>query len=168
MNAAFAHSLLLNVHSLMTNLPHPALEELSQPLLHQQLTILKNQVDSEEPSPSPQLQFNYAWGLIKSNNTRNQKQGVQLLTIVFRDAPSFRRDCLYYLSLGSYKIGDYAGARKYVETLLDAEPENVQAQQLLLSIEKTVTNEGLIFLGVATGVVAIAGGILGGLLRKKR
>lgn len=147
---------------------YSGLEELKVPLLVQQLTILRNQLNSEQPNPSPQLKFNYAWGLIKSSNTQEQKNGVRLLTAVLRDAPSFRRDCLYYLSLGTYKVGDYTSAKCYVETLLHMEPENVQAIQLKESIERTVMNEGLLFIGIAAGVVAVAGGILGGMLRRRR
>lgn len=148
---------------------YPALEELSSPLLNQQLQILKNQVEAEQPEVSPQTTFNYAWGLIKSSNHKHQEEGVRLLTGVFRDVPSMRRECLYYLSLGSYKIGDYTNARRYVDTLLDAEPENSQARALKVTIDDQVTKEGLIGLGIVGGAIAAIGlGIMGAMMRKKR
>lgn len=147
---------------------YPALEELTQPILREQITILKNQLESERPHPSLQLKFNYAWALIKSADSHDQKHGIHILSKLLKEAPSFRRDCLYYLSLGSYKVADYSNARRYVDTLLLIEPENLQAILLKKEIELKVTNEGLLFLGITAGVIAVAGGVIGGLMRKKR
>lgn len=60
---------------------YAALEELEQPLSSKQLEILKNQVDSEQPTPSPQSLFNYGWGLIKSDNHKKQQEGVDTSTL---------------------------------------------------------------------------------------
>ncbi|KAK6201647.1 uncharacterized protein RJT21DRAFT_120711 [Scheffersomyces amazonensis] len=147
---------------------YPALEEVKQQLAPKQLEILKNQVESEKPNVSSQTLFNYAWGLIKSNHYKDQKEGVHILTNVFRDDPSLRRECLYYLSLGSYKIGDYSNAKRYVETLLDGEPDNSQAKTLKETIDDRITTEGLIGIGIVGGALAIGIGLIGALVRKKR
>lgn len=147
---------------------YAALEELEQPLSVKQLEILKSQVDSEQPTPSPQSLFNYGWGLIKSNNHRHQQEGVDTLSALYRDVPAMRRECLYYLSLGSYKVGDYSNARRYIDVLLKGEPENAQAKDLRDLIENKVTRDGLIGIGIAGGVLAVGLGLIGGLMRKKR
>ncbi|KAK6465985.1 hypothetical protein DFJ63DRAFT_311065 [Scheffersomyces coipomensis] len=147
---------------------YPALEELKQPLSPKQLEILKNQLESEKPNVSSQSLFNYAWGLIKSPHYKDQQEGVEILTNVFRDDPSMRRECLYYLSLGSYKIGDYSNAKRYVETLIHGEPDNTQAIALKESIDDKITTEGLIGIGIVGGVLALGVGLVGALLRKKR
>ena len=147
---------------------YAALEELEQPLSSKQLEILKNQVDSEQPTPSPQSLFNYGWGLIKANNHKKQQEGVDTLSALYRDVPAMRRECLYYLSLGSYKVGEYTNARRYIEVLLKGEPDNSQARDLKDLIENKVTRDGLIGIGIAGGVVAVGLGIIGGLMRKKR
>lgn len=77
-----------------------------------------------------QTKFNYAWGLIKSNRRTEQQLGVRLLTEIFRDHAERRRECLYYLALGHYRLGNYADARKYNEILLENEPSNSQALSL--------------------------------------
>lgn len=77
-----------------------------------------------------QTKFNYAWGLIKSNRRTEQQLGVRLLTEIFRDYAERRRECLYYLALGHYRLGNYAEARKYNEILLENEPSNTQALSL--------------------------------------
>lgn len=147
---------------------YSALEEVKQEISPAQLDILKKQLESEQPKPSPQSQFNYAWGLIKSSGHKNQQQGIQILLELYRDEPSMRRECLYYLSMGSYKVGDYSNARRYAEAILKSEPDNQQALALKSSIEDSVTKDGLIGLGIAGGVLAVGVGIIGALVRKKR
>jgi mitochondrial fission 1 protein len=103
--------------------------------------------------------------LIKSNARGEQQEGVRLLTEIFRTAPERRRECLYYLALGNFKLGNYAEARRYNELLLDKEPGNLQAASLRSLIDDKVAKEGL--MGVAiVGGIAVAAGIVGGLLMK--
>lgn len=147
---------------------YPALEELQEPLLSEQLRILKDQMESEGQDPAPQSQFNYAWGLIKSSNYKMQQQGINILSKLYRDVPSMRRECLYYLALGSFKVGDYSNATRYADALLKNEPENKQALDLKESIHEKVTQEGLIGIGIAGGALAVGVGIFGALLRRKR
>lgn len=147
---------------------YPSLEELKQPLSPEELAVLRNQLESEEPYPSPQSQFNYAWGLIKSNNHRQQRDGIAILVQLYKSYEYMRREVLYYLSLASFKIGEYSDAKRYVEALLVTEPENAQAKVLLLNIEDKITKDGLIGLGIAGGALAIGIGVLGAMLRKKK
>ncbi|KAL7666926.1 Mitochondrial fission 1 protein [[Candida] zeylanoides] len=147
---------------------YPALEEVQTALSPQQLEILRLQVESERPDVSPQSQFNYAWGLIKAPDSRSQQQGIDILATLYRDVPAMRRESLYYLALGSYKVGEYSNARRYTETLLQKEPDNAQVVSLNKLIEDKITQEGLIGIGVAGGILAVGVGILGALLRKKR
>lgn len=49
---------------------------------------------------------------------------------IFKDYPERRRECVYYLALGHYRLGNYAEARQYNEILLGREPGNLQAQSL--------------------------------------
>jgi len=67
--------------------------------------------------------------------------------------------------LGNYKLGNYAEARRYNDLLLELERGNLQAQSLRGLIDDKVAKEGL--MGVAiVGGVAVAAGIIGGLLFK--
>src|ERR1700690_1214829 len=104
-------------------------------------------------------------GLIKSNGRQDQQEGVRLLSDIFRTTPERRRECLYYLALGNYKLGNYAEARRYNDLLLEKEPGNLQAGSLRTLIDDKVSREGL--MGVAiVGGLAVAAGIVGGLIMK--
>lgn len=65
------------------------------------------------------------------------------ITDIFRDHPERRRECLYYLALGNYRLGNYAEARRYNEALLDNEPQNLQSQSLRTLIDDKVAKGGL-------------------------
>lgn len=104
-------------------------------------------------------------GLIKSNTRSEQQEGVRLLSEIFRNSPERRRECLYYLGLGNYKLGNYAEARKFNDSLLDHEPENLQAASLKSLIDDKVAKDGL--LGAAlVGGLAITAAVAGSLLFK--
>ncbi|ODQ82127.1 hypothetical protein BABINDRAFT_165616 [Babjeviella inositovora NRRL Y-12698] len=146
----------------------PALEDANTPLSKEQLTILRNQLSKEQPNISIQSQFNYAWGLIKSALKDDSKQGIRLLSEIYKEYPQRRRECLYYLSIGCYKVGDYSNARRYAEALLENEPENTQAQQLKNLIEDKVAKEGLIGMAVIGGFLAVGGAALTAILTSKK
>lgn len=86
-----------------------------------------------------------------------------MLSDIFRQSPDRRRECLYYLALGNYKLGNYAEARRYNDNLVELEPGNLQAQSLRQLIDDKVAKEGL--MGVAiVGSLAVAAGVVGGMI----
>lgn len=102
-------------------------------------------------------------GLVKSNNRPEQQLGVRLLAEIFRVAPERRRECLYYLALGNYKLGNYGEARRFNDLLLDKEPANMQAANLRSLIDDKVAKEGLMGVAILSGV-GIALGVVGAFL----
>ncbi|RAO69529.1 uncharacterized protein BHQ10_005541 [Talaromyces amestolkiae] len=144
---------------MVTNLPYAADAERQGRLY----PVLRAQYEKEGEFVGVQTKFNYAWGLIKSDKRNEQQEGVQLLSQIFRTALDRRRECLYYIALGNFKLGNYAEARRYNDLLLEHEPENLQAISLQQLIDDKVAKEGL--MGVAiVGGVALAAGVIGGLL----
>lgn len=90
---------------------------------------------------------------------------MRLLSEIFRSSPERRRECLYYLALGNYKLGNYAEARRYNDLLLEHEPQNLQAESLRTLIDDKVTKEGMVGVAIVSGL-AIAAGVVGGMLFK--
>ncbi|KAJ5329826.1 hypothetical protein N7541_005610 [Penicillium brevicompactum] len=147
----------------MSNLPYAA--DAESPLKPAELQVLRSQYEKEGDYVGIQTKFNYAWGLIKSNLRPEQQEGVRLLSEIFRDAPERRRECLYYLGLGNFKLGNYGEARRYNDLLLEKEPANLQAASLGSLIDDKVAKEGL--MGVAiVGGLAVAAGLIGSLVLK--
>ncbi|KUL86629.1 hypothetical protein ZTR_03066 [Talaromyces verruculosus] len=133
------------------------------PLRPEELQVLRAQYEKEGEFVGVQTKFNYAWGLIKSNKRNEQQEGVQLLSQIFRTASDRRRECLYYIALGNFKLGNYAEARRYNDLLLEHEPDNLQAASLQQLIDDKVAKEGLVGVAIVGGV-ALAAGLIGGLL----
>ena len=104
-------------------------------------------------------------GLIKSSSRNEQQEGVRLLSEIFRNSRERRRECLYYLALGNYKLGNYAEARRYNELLLELEPANLQAGSLKELIDDKVAKEGLVGVAIVGGI-AVAAGLVGSFLLK--
>ncbi|ODQ65325.1 mitochondria fission 1 protein [Nadsonia fulvescens var. elongata DSM 6958] len=146
----------------------PELAQAEAPLSDEELGILRKQYLDEGDYVCVQTKFNYSWGLIKSLSNDDQQLGVRLLTEVFKDNPNRRRECLYYLSMGNFKLGDFTTARKYCDILLSKEPRNAQAIRLRQMIEDRLAKEGLIGVAIIGGVVAVGATVLGVLMRHRR
>ncbi|KAH8735534.1 hypothetical protein BGZ61DRAFT_526604 [Ilyonectria robusta] len=164
------------------------------PLNASELNVLRSQYEREGDMVGVQTKFNYAWvnpppspspssptnvpdviassssnrGLVKSNQRQDQQLGVRLLSEIFRLSPERRRECLYYLALGNYKLGNYGEARRYNDLLLDKEPANLQASNLRQLIDDKVAKEGLMGVAILSGV-GLAAGVVGAfILRNSR
>ncbi|KAI9663073.1 MAG: mitochondrial membrane protein [Bathelium mastoideum] len=146
-----------------SQLPYAA--DAESPLKPAELQILRSQYEKEGEYVSLQTKFNYAWGLIKSSNRAEQQEGVRLLSEIFRSSPDRRRECLYYLALGNYKLGNYAEARRYNDLLLDLEPSNLQAGSLRGLIDDKVAKEGLMGAAIVGGL-AVGAAVVGSLIFK--
>ncbi|CUA78157.1 Mitochondria fission 1 protein [Aspergillus oryzae RIB40] [Rhizoctonia solani] len=142
-----------------TDFPYAADAEVS--LAPEELAVLRNQYEKElnQDYVSVQTKFNYAWGLVKSQRREHQVEGVQLLLEIYRAEAARRRECLYYLALGNYKLGHLVEARKFNALLLSKEPTNMQAQSLAELIDKSAARDGYIGMGIAGGA-AVMGALL--------
>lgn len=159
----------------MTEVPYAVDAETS--LTYDELQVLETQYIKEQAQGhiTTQTKFNYAWGLVKSPQREHQQRSVKILQgllmqysegekpayikrkDIYRSEPTRRRECLYYLALGYYKLGDYENARKFnsqipyacvpytaltklrIDLLIDKEPSNLQAQSLNALIDKAIT-----------------------------
>ncbi|PPQ65469.1 hypothetical protein CVT26_000109 [Gymnopilus dilepis] len=151
-----------------TELPYAADAELS--LTYDELDVLRLQYQKElsQDHVTIQTKFNYAWGLVKSPVHEHQVDGVRLLQEIYRAEPARRRECLYYLALGHYKMGNFEEARKFNGLLLEKEPTNLQAQSLAQLIEKGAARDGYIGMALVGGAAALGTLIVAGLIRRAR
>ncbi|KZT59917.1 mitochondrial fission 1 protein [Calocera cornea HHB12733] len=149
-----------------TDLPYAADAEIS--LSWDELDVLRQQynIELEKSHVTVQTKFNYAWGLVKSPQREHQVEGVKLLQEIYRAEPGRRRECLYYLGLGHYKMGNYDDAKKFNDLLLQKEPNNLQAASLRELIDRAVSREGYIGMAIAGGAAAVGTLLVAGLVRR--
>ncbi|KAF9986152.1 mitochondrial membrane protein [Modicella reniformis] len=145
----------------------PSMSDADGCLSDSQLEVLRKQYIREGEYVTDQTRFNYAWGLIKSKNRRDQTQGVLLFTDIYREVPDRRRECLFYLALGHFKLGNYNDARKFNESLLEFEPHNSQARALRQDIEDRVANEGYIGMAIVGAVFAVGTVVITSMMKRK-
>ncbi|KAG8949851.1 mitochondrial membrane protein [Tulasnella sp. 424] len=152
----------------MTELPYAADAEDS--LTYDELEVLRLQYEKEltQGHASVQTKFNYAWGLIKAPERDHQAKGVKLMQDIYKTEALRRRECLYYISLGLYKMQEYSESQRYIEMLLSKEPRNLQAQSLKELIDKAVTKDGYIGMALVGGAAAIGTLLLASLVRSNR
>ncbi|TIA85196.1 hypothetical protein E3P99_04052, partial [Wallemia hederae] len=117
---------------------------------------------------SVQTKFNLAWGLVKSKKRDEVTEGIALLSDIYKHEPFRRRECLYYLALGHYKVSNYAEAKKLNDLLLSKEPNNLQARSLGQIIDKAWSKEGYIGLAIGGGAVALGAVLVGAILRNRK
>ncbi|KAI0091710.1 mitochondrial fission 1 protein [Irpex rosettiformis] len=149
-----------------TELPYAADAEVS--LSYDELEVLRTQYQKEQTQAHVTIQtkFNYAWGLVKSPLREHQVEGVRLLQEIYRAEPARRRECLYYLALGHYKMDNYEEASRFNSLLLEKEPTNMQAQSLAALIERKVTRDGYIGMAMVGGIAAVSALVAAALIRR--
>lgn len=150
-------------------LPYAA--DISLGLSPEELAVLRQQYQNEQAKGwiSTQTKFNLAWGLVKGNARQGQvSEGIVILMDVYRTDATRRRECLYYLSLGHYKLGNYSEAKRFNDLLLEKEPHNLQAKSLSQLIDKAVTKEGYVGLSLVGGAAVVGGILLASLFSGRR
>ncbi|KAJ7355403.1 hypothetical protein DFH08DRAFT_689728 [Mycena albidolilacea] len=149
-----------------SDLPYAADAEVS--LSYDELEVLRLQYQKElaQGYVTVQTKFNYAWGLVKAPIRDHQVEGVRLLQELYRAEPTRRRECLYYLALGHFKMGNFEEAKKFNALLMEKEPSNMQAISLAQLIDKGVAREGYIGMALVGGAAAIGTLLVAGLIRR--
>ncbi|KAI8147961.1 mitochondria fission 1 protein [Fennellomyces sp. T-0311] len=152
----------------------PMAQEAETPLGAAEVEVLRKQFLKEGEYVTVQTKFNYAWSLIRSADRKQVGEGIKLLTEIFHDSPERRRECLYYLAIGHYKIANYSEARKFNRELLKHEPRNEQARDLDRRIDEKVSSGmliqviGTIGLAIVGGVVTVGAALLAAIVKRSR
>ncbi|KAI8389506.1 mitochondria fission 1 protein [Blakeslea trispora] len=146
----------------------PLIQDAQTALSPAELEVLRRQYIKEGEYVTIQTKFNYAWGLIKSTQPDHLELGIKLLTEIYTDAPERRRECLYFLAVGNFKLSDYSEARRFNDQLLKLEPRNDQALALKQLIDDKVSTEGVIGLAIVSGVVAVGAALVAAVVKRSK
>ncbi|KAI9485187.1 MAG: hypothetical protein EXX96DRAFT_475598 [Benjaminiella poitrasii] len=129
----------------------PIIQDAQISLSAAELEVLRRQYIKEGEYVTIQTKFNYAWGLIKSNETEHLELGIKLLT-----------------AIGNFKISNYSEARRFNNQLLKLEPRNDQALALKQLIDEKVSTEGVIGLAIVSGVVAVGAALIAAVVKRSK
>jgi len=106
----------------------------------------------------PNARLRYATKLVSTSDVDKQSTGLRILYSLYRDftegendskipldPPSFR-SVLYYLVVSNYRLRYYEEAKRFVEKLLSSEPENLQASNFRILLEKKCAKKYMVVL----------------------
>ncbi|KAK7165181.1 hypothetical protein R3I94_003527 [Phoxinus phoxinus] len=122
----------------------------------------KYKAELSKGSVSKDIQFEYAWCLIRSKQSEDIKKGIVLLDeLIHKGTKDDQRDYLFYLAVANYKLKEYERALKYIRNLLRNEPGNSQALDLDKLINKTMKKDGLVGMAIVGGIGLGLAGLVG-------
>lgn len=129
-------------------------------LIRQIESLYNEAINTDDVTRKHEAQFNYAYALIKSEESREIRKGISLLEdLCYVADQTDRRDYLYYIAIGQTRLKKYNLALDCVEEFLRSEPENHQAKELRNYINKKLTKEGLTGFAIAGGAAALIIGL---------
>ncbi len=110
---------------------------------------------------SYQAKLNYAVALIKSVSSTSRRRGLELVQEIAGTHGQGDREVKYFLALGYFRAEELDQALSAVESLLRAEPSNMQANALhgLVVQARQDRERQITQLAVAGGGIALAVGV---------
>lgn len=103
------------------------------------------------------IQFQYALCLVRSKESTDIKNGLQLFQKIFESAKddNIKRDSLYYMAVAEARLKNYEPSLKYLQNILNVETTNEQVRDLYVEVNKRMRKDGLIGVGIVAGSAAV-------------
>ncbi|TYZ63285.1 hypothetical protein PybrP1_009074 [[Pythium] brassicae (nom. inval.)] len=120
--------------------------------------------EQEKELPSPQVKLRYAIALAKSKKRDDKYRGIGLLDDLLDESYS-PRECLYWIALTYYGLGEYRASRSHCERLIRMDPGHTKALALRECIREVTSQDGIVGVGLV-GAVVVVGLALKLLLRR--
>lgn len=111
--------------------------------------------------PSETDKFEMALNLIRSRHRHETKEGLGMFETLFTETPDddLKRDILYYMAIAQTKMNNYDEALKYLQSILNVQPNNEQVKELYSEVNRKMKRDGLIGLGIVGSAALV--GVLG-------
>lgn len=114
--------------------------------------------------PTENDQFELGLNLVRAKNRVDVKEGLSMFQILFTETndDDLKRDVLYYMAVAQTKLNNYEEALKYLQSILNVQPNNDQVKELYVEVNRKMKRDGLIGLGIV-GSAALVGffGVVG-------
>ena len=126
--------------------------------------------DREGDAPDATLAFSYALALTLSPKRADKFAGIALLEglIDASVSPQTTGECLYFMGVASYKLGEFRASRLAAERLLRQQPDHAKAAALHALVRARVQADGARGLAWAAGVALAAAAVGTYFLRSRR
>ncbi|GAB9463309.1 hypothetical protein Gpo141_00000774 [Globisporangium polare] len=121
-------------------------------------------MEQEKELPSPQVKLRYAVALAKSKKRDDKYRGIGLLEDLLEQGHE-QKECLYWLALTFYGLGEYRASRSHCERLIRVDPTHAKALALHECIKEVMSKDGILGFGLV-GAVVVVGIALKLLLRR--
>ncbi|CAK9299512.1 unnamed protein product [Gordionus sp. m RMFG-2023] len=108
-------------------------------------------------------QFHQAVALLETGNKNNWERGAFILENLFLtvDDSERKRDYAYYLAVAFTKLKNYEKALKFTNSILKAEPNNRQVEDLQAKIRQQMKEDGLLGMAIVGAGALLAGTLIG-------
>ncbi|KAL6933129.1 uncharacterized protein HGUI_02091 [Hanseniaspora guilliermondii] len=137
--------------------------ELNKPIPETDFQVIKKAYELNEKDN--RSAFNYSWVLIRSANKDQQIEGVNLLTHIYKTIePEKKKEALFFLTLGNFKLKKYELSLKYIDSLINAEDDLHNDTSSLHIVREKIKEEisrtaGTAIVGLTIGVGLLAAGL---------
>lgn len=115
-------------------------------------------------TPNDNEQFEFYLCLVRAKQRACIQEGLSSFQKLFTKTKDedIKRDALYYMAIAQTKLNNYEEALKYLQSILNIQPNNEQVRELYVEVNKRMKRDGLIGLGIV-GSAAVVGffGVLG-------
>ena len=108
--------------------------------------------------PTEDDQFQFALNLIRAQSKSVIQEGLDIFQVLFAKTKidDVKRDVLYYMAVAETKLGNFEKALKYLQSILNVQPNNDQVKDLHAEVNRRMKKDALIGVGIVGGA-AVAG-----------
>lgn len=123
-----------------------------------------------DPDQSPKDKFTLGSLYVRSTNQTLIKQGEEWLKELLLEShhetlgPNYKSDCCFLLAWANLRLKEYREARKYAEKLVQINPLNNQAVEIIALIDEELSKEatkGILIGGLTLGAATVTFGLVG-------
>lgn len=120
---------------------------------------------------APQACFRFVWALVHSPDPAHVERGLDLAQSMITAHDLEQQglnDLVYLCAVAQYRRGSYQAARAQITEYLKVAPSSHQGAELKSAVDDAIVKEGLIGVGVGTGLLTVAAVAIGLLMSGRK
>lgn len=120
---------------------------------------------------TPNACFRFVWALVHSTDPAHVERGLDLAQSMIKAGELPQQglnDLVYLCAVAQYRRGSYQAAKTQINEYLKVAPSSHQAAELKSAVDDAIVKEGLIGVGVGTGLLTVAAVAIGLLMSSRK